>query len=150
MNEKQQFQERVVKVERPQHHFQFLIAPDGQMLSMDGRGVLELSEDANDRVIWDQTSTGFRQVATGRDIAADVDDARCGLSVGGEQTTFAVCHGPEKLPSEYLAHMQRAGWVCLTSILPPEVVEESAVYDELNARERREIADLFLNQPSVA
>ena len=45
------------------------------------------------------------------------------LSVGSQQTTFAVCHGPEKLPSEYLVHMQREGWVCRTSILAPEVVE---------------------------
>ena len=45
------------------------------------------------------------------------------LSVGSQQTTFAVCHGPEKLPSEYLVYMQREGWVCRTSILAPEVVE---------------------------
>ena len=43
--------------------------------------------------------------------------------MGSGQTTFAVCHGPEKLPSAYLAHMQQEGWVCLTSILAPEVVE---------------------------
>ena len=127
MSEQQLFQERVVKVDQPQHHFQLLIAPDGQLLSMTDQGVLELSADADDRVVWDQTPTGFRQVATDRDITADVDAARCvvsvGRSVGSGRTTFAVCHGPEKLPSEYLAHMQREGWVCLTSILAPEVVE---------------------------
>ena len=123
MNEQEFFQERVVKVEPSQHHFQFLIAPDGQMLGLNDQGMLELSEDADDRVIWDQTPAGFRHVATGNEITAEINETTCVLSVGDERMTFAVYHGPEKLPSAYLEHLRQEGWVCLTSILPPEIVE---------------------------
>ena len=37
---------------------------------------------------------------------------------------YNVEHGPEKLPSEYIDFFRKNGWVCLTSILPPRLLEE--------------------------
>ena len=48
----QEFQERVVKIEPPKHHFVFLIAPDGSMLGLDESSELALHDEADDRVIW--------------------------------------------------------------------------------------------------
>ena len=41
-----------------------------------------------------------------------------------EAAIFQVTHGPEKLPSEYLRTLQQNGWVCLTSILSPGILED--------------------------
>ena len=123
MSEQQLFQERVVKVERPKHHFVLLIATDGAMLGLEDGGDLALFDEADDRVIWDRTADGVRHMASGVKLTAEIDDTTCVLPVGKEEMTFTVGHGPEKLPSEYLEHLQREGWVCLTCILSPEVVE---------------------------
>ena len=123
MSEQQLFQERVVKVERPKYHFVLLIAIDGTMLGLEDGGDLALFDEADDRVIWDRTADGVRHVASGVKLAVEIDDTTCVFPVGKEEMTFTISHGPEKLPSEYLEHLQREGWVCLTCILSPEVVE---------------------------
>lgn len=124
MSEQQLFQERVVKLERPKHHFVLLIATDGAMLGLEDGGDLALYDEADDRVIWDRTADGVRHVASGVELAVEIDDTTCVLPVGEEEVAFTVGHGPEKLPSEYLEHLQREGWVCLTCILTPDVVED--------------------------
>ena len=123
MENEQLFQELAVKVERPNHHFVFLIAPTGAMLGLDDSGDLALYDEADDHVTWDRVSEGLRHVATGNDVAVDVDDSTCVLSVNSVEMPFSICHGPEKLPSEYLEHLRREGWVCLTCILPPDTVD---------------------------
>ena len=67
MENEQPFQERAVKVERPKHHFVFLTASDGAMLGLDDLGKLALFDEADDRVIWDRTETGFEHVASARE-----------------------------------------------------------------------------------
>ena len=62
-------------------------------------------------------------MATGKNVAVETGNDVCTLSVGSDEVYFHICHGPEKLPSEYLEHLQREGWVCLNSILQPEIVE---------------------------
>ena len=123
MENEQPFQERAVKVERPKHHFVFLTASDGAMLGLDDLGKLALFDEADDRVIWDRTETGFEHVASAREVDVEVDNATCAVPVGTEMRSFTVGHGPENLPSEYLAHLRREGWACLTCILPPDRVE---------------------------
>jgi len=61
MGKRKEFQERVVKVERPIHHFVFLIAPDGGMLGMDDDGELALYDEANDRVMWNRVPEGVKR-----------------------------------------------------------------------------------------
>ena len=118
-----EFQERVVRAERPRRHFVFLISPDGSMLGLDADGAPARYDDADDRVVWDRAADGLRHVATGRTVAADIEGDTCTLAVGGDEVTFRIGHGPEKLPSAYLEHLRREGWVCLACLLPPDIVE---------------------------
>lgn len=116
------FQERAVKVERPQRHFRLLFAPDGRMLGRGDDGALALTEDADDGVIWDRAPGGFRHVATGEVFAARVNGDVCMADAPADG--LRVAHGPGELPSESLEHLRREGWVCLAGILPPERVDE--------------------------
>ena len=121
MENQQEFRERPVTFERPENHFVFLVAQDGAMLGLDDSGDLALFDEADDRVIWDRAPGGMKHVATGRDISADFDDSPCTLRL--DEGTFTIAHGPEKLPSEYLEHLKREGWVCLACILSPDIVD---------------------------
>ena len=123
MKNQAEFQERVVRHERPTHHYLFLIATDGSMLALDDVGALTLSDEGDDRVIWDRTPGGVRHVATGTEVAGSVDAENCTLRMGTEDVPFRIGHGPEHLPSAYLEHLKREGWVCLTSLLTPEIVD---------------------------
>ena len=123
MDYQEEFQERPHTIDRPKHHFAFLTAPDGAMLGLDDDGALSLYGDADDRVIWDPVPGSVKHVATGKHVSAGVDGDGCTLSIGSDDVTFGIRHGPEKLPSEYLEHLQREGWVCLACILPPDTVE---------------------------
>ena len=140
MDKQAEFQERPVTLERPIRHFVFLIAPDGAMLGLDDAGDPALFDEADDRVIWDRASDGVKHVATGKDVSADIDDGTSTLSIGSDAVTFAISQGPEKLPSEYLEHLKREGWVCLTCILPPQIVDglqQVAATDRYEHLERR-------------
>lgn len=119
----QEFQERPVTFERPEHHYVFLIAPDGTMLGLDDGGELSLFDEADDRVIWDRAPGGMKHVAAGRIVPADIDAGLCTLPSDLDNGRFNIVHGPEKLPSEYLDHLRREGWVCLTCVLPPDIVD---------------------------
>ena len=117
-----EFQERVVRHERATRHFVFLIDRDGSMLGIGGDGELARYEDGDDRVIWDRTPGGVTHVASGTAITTSVD-ASGGVDMGSDLGTFRIGHGPERLPSEYLADLKRQGWVCLTCLLPAEIVD---------------------------
>ena len=118
-----EFEERVVRHERPKHHHVFLIAPDGSMLALDDDGTLALSDEADDRVIWDRTPAGIAHVATGSTVPAKFDSGSTTVRLGSDDVTFTIGHGPELLPSVYLEHLKREGWVCLTCLLTPEIVD---------------------------
>ena len=114
---------RIVTLKRPEHHYVLLVAPDGCMLGLDDNGDPALFDVAGDRVIWDRADRGVRHVTTDSDLRVDIYNGTCKLRVGADDVRFLVTHGPEKLPSEYLEHLRREGWVCLNSILPPAIVE---------------------------
>ncbi len=123
MENQQEFQERRVTFERPEHHHVFLVAPDGDMLGLDDSGELALFDEADDRVIWDRAAGGVRHVATGRAVPADTDAGTCTLPLGSDERAFTITRGPERLPSEYLEHLKREGWVCLTCVLSQDIVD---------------------------
>ena len=140
MENQQEFQERPVTFERPKNHFVFLVAPDGAMLGLDDGGELALFDEADDRVIWDRASDGVKHVATGRDVSADIDErplhAASRLRRGRPSPSSG---GPEKLPSEYLEHLQREGWVCLSlySVAGTSSTDSSALSVRTATRARR-------------
>lgn len=113
----EQFAERVVRFERPEHFYTLLIGADGRFLGMGDDGEPTSFAVADDKVIWDRCDGEVRHTTTGRSLA--LDDGV--VEVNGER--FAVSHGPEKLPSEYLHLFEENGWVCLTCVLSDEVVD---------------------------
>ena len=103
------FQERVVRAEATGRHYTLLTAPDGRFLRID-RGAPDVGDVADDRAMWLPLGRGrFRHVETGKE-----------LEPGDE---FTAAHGPEKLPSEYLAFFRDNGWVCLTCVVAPGLVD---------------------------
>ena len=136
MDDASEQHETIVRVPLPGRHYRLILAPDGRFLGVDG-GRLAILADGDDRIVWADANDGrYRHVATGKEIVAR--PANGGTSVrldanaraigaegaeGKEAVSFTVAHGPEKLPSEYLETMRAKGWVCLTSILAPEIVE---------------------------
>ena len=140
MEQQQEFQETPVTFKPPVHHYVLLTAPDGNMLGLDDSGKFVLLEEADDRVIWDRAPNGFKHIVTDKEISSGIDVDTCTLVVDGNDLTITVSHGPEKLPSEYLEHLQRNGWVCLTSVLSPDTVERlqhTAATDNYEHLERR-------------
>ena len=123
MTDHGEFQERVVPHERPRRHLVFLIAPDGSMLGLDDEGAPAFFDEADDRVIWDRSSGGITHAASGTKTPVRLDADHCTLRMGSEEMTLRIGHGPEHLPSVYLEHLLRQGWVCLTCILTPDVID---------------------------
>ena len=123
MGNPRELEPTIITLERPEHHYVLLVAADGGMLGLDDNGDSALCDEAGDHVIWDRAGRGVRHVATGRVLPADTANGTCTVRVGSNDVRFRVSHGPEKLPSEYLEHLRREGWVCLNSILPGEIVE---------------------------
>lgn len=113
----EQFAERVVRFERPEHFHTLLIGTDGSFLGIGHDGEPASFAVADDKVIWDRCDGEVRHAETGRSLAIDGGT----VEVAGER--FSVSHGPEKLPSEYLRTFEDNGWVCLTSILSDEAVD---------------------------
>ena len=113
----EQFAERVVGFERPGQFHKLLVGADGSFLGIGDDDELVTRHAADDKVIWDLRNGEVRHTATGRSLA--IDDG--GVEVDGER--FAVSHGPEKLPSEYLRVFEENGWICLTCVLSDEVVD---------------------------
>jgi len=113
----EQFAERAVTYERPERFHTLLVGADGRFLGIGADGTLASFAAADDRVIWDRRDGGVRHATTGRSLP--VVDGMVGMN--GER--FAVSHGPELLPSEYLRLFEENGWVCLTCVLSGEVVD---------------------------
>ena len=138
--ENELFQERVVRVERPSAHWTLLRAPDGEFLGVSDDGGLAVFDYVDDKAIWEsvESGTAYRHVVT--DLVLEMEamgTARgCYLSHKGTRLAsdgsaavdagaiFSPGHGPAHLPSEYLKTLKENGWVCLPSIIAPDVVEE--------------------------
>ncbi len=137
--ENELFQERVVRVERPSKHFTLLRSPNGEFLGASDDG-LAVFDFVDDKAIWESVEDGaaYRHVVTDLILQAEAVDSTEGYylrhegvqiaSDGGivsdEGAIFSPGHGPAHLPSEYLKSLQENGWVCLPSIIAPDVVEE--------------------------
>ena len=123
------FKERLVQVDLPTHHYALITAPDGRFLAMvnDELIVTTVTDDA---AIWDWRNNELVNVTTGKTLSTSMIDSGVHLTFDGQPVnkigeigtpaTFTIGHGPEKMPSEYLEFFQAHGWVCLTSILPPD------------------------------
>lgn len=111
------FAERVVGFDRPTRFHTLLIDAQGALLGIGPDGELGSFEVADDQVVWDSQHGSVTHVVTGRKL--EVSNG----SVAAMGRSFALSHGPEKLPSEYLRSLEDDGWVCLTCILAPEVVD---------------------------
>ncbi|MYD96079.1 MAG: hypothetical protein F4X98_01665 [Gammaproteobacteria bacterium] len=129
----EQFAERVVGFDRPTQFHTLLIDAQGALLGIGLDGELGSFEVADDRVVWDSQRGSVTHVVTGRTLGVSNG------SVTAMGRSFALSHGPEKLPSEYLQLLEDDGWVCLTCILAPEVVDglrRVACTDEYTDRPR--------------
>ena len=115
-------------------HFAYLVAPDGEWLAASD-GTLGKQAHVDDAALWEQNGDGFRNLVTGLRLGASPTETpgAVRLSLGdqplgadgaaGPAADFTVGHGPEKRPSEYLRALRDEGWVALTSILPPAVLD---------------------------
>ena len=137
--ENELFQERVVRVEPPSAHWTLLRAPNGKFLGASDDG-LAVFDYVDDKAIWESVEggTAYRHVGTDLVIEAKTASSEkgCYLQHNGarlasdgtatvdEGTVFSPGHGPAHLPSEYLKTLKENGWVCLPSIIAPDVVEE--------------------------
>ena len=112
MHNAESFEERVTRFAKPARHYQLLVTQDGEFVGFDDAGNRTLSRVGDDSAMWECTATG------------DYEHVRSGNRLNAPPTAVKIVRGPEKLPSEYLDELQRNGWVCLTSILPPQLVDD--------------------------
>lgn len=133
-----EYNPRVVSVAKPAHHFAYLTDANGDWLATTDGKTLEVQGHVDDAAIWNAADRAFEHVATGLRLDAettDVDSATGlrlhGSAVAADATsangaspgTFRIGHGPERLPSEYLETLKKEGWVSLTCVMPPSVVD---------------------------
>ena len=132
------FQETVTRVERPSAHFTLLRALDGEFLGASDNE-LATFDYVDDKAIWESVegSDAYRHVITGLLLEAESADSANGQilrhdgaplasdgTVANEGAIFSPGHGPAHLPSESLESFKQNGWVCLPSVIVPEIVEE--------------------------
>ena len=127
--------ETVHKVPTPTHHYTLIRDPAGAYLGVDDDGARKLYDYVDDHAIWDRDRDSVRHVVSGQTLTVTGDAASATLGCAGESpgddagtegnaVSFELVHGPEKMPSDYLGFFRENGWVCLTSVLAPETVEE--------------------------
>ena len=154
MNNEEHFAETVTRFERPAEQLRLLRAGTGDYLSFDG-DQFGISGVVDDHAIWRDVPGGYRHVETGIELE------RSGNSLVGElgaitvdgEKDFVDAHGPERLPSEYLDHFRAHGWVCLNSVLDPEVVrglEEVACTDRYADRTFDRTVSPLVQSPALA
>ena len=136
MSDEALFQERVLKIAATGNHFALLTAPDGGFLRLeDGAGSVD--DVADDGAMWLALSGDtYRHATTGRELNAKpradggLDLALDGHALGpdGKRSSvpapFTADHGPEQLPSQYLQFFRDHGWVCLTCVVGPDLLDE--------------------------
>ena len=110
--------ERAVRIEPAAHRHRLLVDGDGAMLRW-ADGTLAAGAVADDGAVWDAAPDGFRHVVDGYFVKAHPNG-----TVAAAGSVFEAVHGPEVLPSASLAVLREQGWVCLTEILAPSLVDE--------------------------
>ncbi len=116
--------ETVVRVEAPRDRFTMLVTPAGDFLGVDDGGDLLVGGRADDRVLWEEVSGGYRHAATGQDVTAAPAAGGDGvLTFRGRRERFRPARGPARMPSEYLREFREQGWVCLAGVLDPDTID---------------------------
>ena len=130
MKPKDTFSEQAVRFARPDSHYSMVVAPDGRFVGADDGGALGFTDEISDNVMWRREDGCLRHAAAGVTLDLDIAADPCrpardgvGIEVDGVPGPFAVIHGPERLPSEYLDHLREHGWVCLAAVLAPDIVD---------------------------
>ncbi len=155
MNNATLFEERVVKIEPSATHFALLTAPDGRYLGRgeDSKtGELDLGSETDDSRIWSVEGNRVRHVLSGKTIESD-GAGTCQVNIDGESVACRIKHGPERLPSAYLAEMKSEGWTCLTRALSPgtlDALERIACTDQYKDREYDSSMPPLCQDPAVA
>ena len=143
-------QETVTRFEPPSHFYSLLYAPGGELIAHQN-GNFTLTDDADDSVIWDRPDNTLTHVVSKTTLDVNGDNAT--VTVEGQQITGHIAHGPEHLPSEYLAHIKEHGWCCMTSILDPdllEALEKVGCTDRYEDREMDRSRNMLLQSPAIA
>lgn len=152
------FEERTVCVPKPTSHYAMVVGADGRFLGSADDGTTHVSENISDNLMWRVRGEHLEHVQTAVELQMrTAEEGRFQLSVNGKPlgadgrpdpigAPYAIVHGPERLPSEYLTHFTEHGWVCLAAILSPEIVESlqriactDAYSDRSPDRSRRQI-----------
>ena len=128
MKPKDTFAERAVRFAAADAHHTMVVARDGRFVGADDRGSLSVTDAISDDLMWLRDEGRLRHVKASLVLDVEGDEAGChltheGVAVEPEGGPFALVHGPERLPSEYLHHLREHGWVVLVSILAPEIVQ---------------------------
>ena len=128
--------ERIVRIEPPDHHFTLLRNEDGDYLGSEDGDRLQLYNYVDDKAVWNRAASDtFQHPATGLELNIDRNGnghllSHKGAKVGvdanpsEEPATYMAHHGPALMPSDYLATFKENGWVCLASVLSPNIVDE--------------------------
>ncbi len=129
------FQERTVCVLEPASHYAMAVGVDGRFLGSVDDGETHVTETISDDLMWRVRGERLEHAQTG--VVLEMSAVEVGgfqLSVNGIPLDadgrrgpiaepYAIVQGPERLPSEYLAHLTENGWVCLAAILSPDIVD---------------------------
>ncbi len=130
-----EFNPTIVSFERPAKHFCYLNDENGDWLATSDGKTLHIQGHVDDAAIWDRSNGGFRHVSTGLELnSTSVDvDSDCTLTGNGQaingngkidpDARFRISHGPDQMPSQYLQILRDQGWVAMSCILPPKVVD---------------------------
>ena len=131
---KQAFAETVLTVPEPTEFYQYLVNEAGSYLNSGDDG-LTVTSYVDDGAIWLPENGTFQSVESDLTLTAEaVDEGQFRLllngkqiradgSLGNDNSTFHVVRGPADKPSEYWDYFKRDGWVCLPSILTPDIVD---------------------------
>ena len=110
--------ERAVRIEPAAHRHCLLVDGDGALLRW-ADGTLAAGTVADDGAMWDALPDGFVHAVDGYFVEAQPNG-----TVAAAGSVFEAVHGPEALPSASLAVLREQGWVCLTQILAPSLVDD--------------------------
>lgn len=130
MKPRDTFDERAVRFAPAKAHFTMVVAEDGRFLGTDDRGDLTLTDDISDDLMWRREGGRLCHVGTSLVLDIEGEEANVRLTRDGAAAlrhdgggAFALVHGPERLPSEYLDHLREHGWVVLVSVLAPDTLD---------------------------
>ena len=129
------FAERVIHVPQPTSHYTMVIGVDGRFLGIDEDGATYVTETVSDDLMWRRRGASLEharssvllKLSTADANEYHVTDDGTPLDAEGNRASvgapYSLVQGPEKLPSDYLEHLATHGWVCLSAILPPDIID---------------------------